>query len=529
MASACVIPPNPDISGIGVRTSIYAQTALSMIPAIMSIRDGEVCQGEMELMDDLTTSNLALGFAMVVTCFVQALTLIGLTSYHAYIILCMGWLANSNAFIHFQLYILHKKGKRRGKLKFDSWVKLGLHKLKQETRFNMSSATNVMGSVHLTLMSGLGIWLWSAPGRFGTLDAASHCAVQHAELMFLGNPVPFRSNALRIIFLIIYSVCLFPGFNILIPANISRKTYKYLNSRRSRTSRMNDLPESFSAWLGLAVILFIDTVLIVDIELALRRNRALQLNEDEAQWGFGQTLAMVVLAIPLWDFMNIRRLKKSWQRRQVQANSLMRSAVERKDIQGISDSLGLGADVEKLEMGDRPNKEETGDKPDKEETGAKLDGEETGATPGKEGKLIALEIVCKHEDSEDSEDSDWATEKWGLVCKLIYAGVDVNKGFSPDDEGSGAGHTSALHAACKAHHYKAVYELLDHGADAEKPVEGELTPLQLLEEEECRPTLQGFEGEKVQTPEQVREHRKVCELLRGHLRRSRDNQGQGQV
>lgn len=106
MSNSCYIPANPDIAGIGVRTSIYVQTLLSFYPALVALADGEVSDGELEIMDELANTNFLLAFAMLISCFVQALT-VGLTSYHASIVLSMSWLSNSGGFIYFQLYVRH--------------------------------------------------------------------------------------------------------------------------------------------------------------------------------------------------------------------------------------------------------------------------------------------------------------------------------------------------------------------------------------------------------------------------------------
>ncbi|KAJ3495314.1 hypothetical protein NMY22_g19954 [Coprinellus aureogranulatus] len=153
---------------------------------------------------------------------------------------------------------------------------------------------------------------------------------------------------------------------------------------------------------------------------------------------------MVVLVIPLWDFLRLHWLKKSWKARQNRSIYLLNSAVERKDI-------------------------------------------------GAELLTKALEIVCS------SNDPDWAEKKWDLVLKLVRAGVDVNKAYS---SGSRSDHGSVLHAACKALDYWAVFVLLDHGADPLKTDGRQLTPLALLEKEEDQGSLKVVEGEKDHTHQQ---------------------------
>jgi hypothetical protein len=103
----CSLPSNPDISGIGVRIAIYIQNLLCFIPAVWAIWDFEVTDYELESAETQSTTNLVLAFAILISCIVQALTL-GLTSYHASIVLSLSWMNNTNAFIYFLLYVYYK-------------------------------------------------------------------------------------------------------------------------------------------------------------------------------------------------------------------------------------------------------------------------------------------------------------------------------------------------------------------------------------------------------------------------------------
>ncbi|KAF6743800.1 hypothetical protein DFP72DRAFT_827076 [Ephemerocybe angulata] len=103
----CKIPANPDIAGIGVRIAIYVQNLLCFIPAFWALVDGKVTETELESAEKQATTNLVLAFAILISAMVQATTL-GLTSYHASIVLNMSWMNNTNAFIYFLLYVQHK-------------------------------------------------------------------------------------------------------------------------------------------------------------------------------------------------------------------------------------------------------------------------------------------------------------------------------------------------------------------------------------------------------------------------------------
>jgi hypothetical protein len=103
------IPANPDIAGIGVRASIYAQNLLCLLSALWALWDGKITAGELEYAEVQTTTNIILAFAILISSMVQASTL-GITNYHANIVLMMSWMNNTNAFAYFILYVHHKIG-----------------------------------------------------------------------------------------------------------------------------------------------------------------------------------------------------------------------------------------------------------------------------------------------------------------------------------------------------------------------------------------------------------------------------------
>jgi hypothetical protein len=71
-----------------------------------------------------------------------------------------------------------------------------------------------LGSLHLSLMAALGIWLWSHPTTFGNSEP---CAIKSISIIIIGNRVPFSSAGLHVASLVIYSIFLVPGLNLVIP------------------------------------------------------------------------------------------------------------------------------------------------------------------------------------------------------------------------------------------------------------------------------------------------------------------------
>jgi hypothetical protein len=123
LAPPC-IPGDPDISGIGVRVAIYAQNLFSFIPAISSLWDGEVAPYELEAVKAQSTTILITAFGILISAMVQAQTL-GLSNFHATIILNLSWMNNTNTFIYFLLYVQHKSQLGPQKIRSDaiSWLK----------------------------------------------------------------------------------------------------------------------------------------------------------------------------------------------------------------------------------------------------------------------------------------------------------------------------------------------------------------------------------------------------------------------
>jgi len=96
------ITANPDISGIGVRTAIYVQAALSLFHPLVSGFDGKI--------DDFEI--LLPGCALLLSAIIQASTF-GLTAYHAMIVLFLSWINNTSALTFFAYILVDRTYSRR--------------------------------------------------------------------------------------------------------------------------------------------------------------------------------------------------------------------------------------------------------------------------------------------------------------------------------------------------------------------------------------------------------------------------------
>lgn len=94
------ITANPEISGIGVRTAIYIQAALSLFYAIVAGYDGKIDEFELKSLVSIFLGILLPGCALLLSVIIQAKTF-GLSAYHAMIVLFLSWINNTTALTFF--------------------------------------------------------------------------------------------------------------------------------------------------------------------------------------------------------------------------------------------------------------------------------------------------------------------------------------------------------------------------------------------------------------------------------------------
>lgn len=129
----CTIPADPNVSGVGVRTAIYAQNLLSFIPVLWALWDGEVSDYELECVETQSTTILVTAFAILISALVQGTR--GLSNFHASVVLDLSWMNNTNTFIYFLLYVQHKSqpGSAQIPSTFSAWMIHFRHRLSPGT------------------------------------------------------------------------------------------------------------------------------------------------------------------------------------------------------------------------------------------------------------------------------------------------------------------------------------------------------------------------------------------------------------
>ncbi|KAJ7500912.1 ankyrin repeat-containing domain protein [Mycena galericulata] len=381
------IPANPDISGIGVRIAIYAQNLLSFVPAVWALWDRKVSEYELESVETQSTTILITAFAILIMAMAEAWS--GLSNFHASIVLSLSWMNNTNTFTYFLLYVQRKSRPEEGGLMdLAAWIKhlrkkfletphvtsrdpdkqtpsfikdehgrrdkesekSDGHKHKSPIRAILNKIVLVLGTFHLSLMASLGIWLWSNPGSFGI---SMPCSTGQPSTVLLGQPIALESNGLHAWSLVIYSLFLAPGLNLVLPLGLFLGLFlAYQAYHRQQGSDKSPPiyfhPSIVPTVVGLVLLLLINLIFLIDIELALRDNRRLQASGESA-WTFGQILALLLLVLPLRDLaetISQRREQKHKEELARHDTEALRSSI-RDEVQtdAILDLIKKGADV----------------------------------------------------------------------------------------------------------------------------------------------------------------------------------------
>jgi hypothetical protein len=201
----------------------------------------------------------------------------------------------------------------------------------------------MLGSLHLTLMAVLGVWLWRDLQTFGvgnqepaTFMDANRLALKTATIAILGQGVPLGSSALQGTSIAIYSISLVPGVNLIPPMLLFLTAY--LACHRISLAKRWDV---FPAFVALGVLLAINLVFIVDIEVTRNMNSKIQA-DDEANWGFAQILTILLLLSPLRDLVEaiIAHKFKQCQR---ELDEDLREAIERQEFDQAKRAIERGS------------------------------------------------------------------------------------------------------------------------------------------------------------------------------------------
>jgi hypothetical protein len=115
----------------------------------------------------------------------------------------------------------------------------------------------------------------------------------------LGSTIPLSSSPLRAVSLVMYTFFVVPGLNLLVPAALFLALHIGYHRRitnGTESAKLSRIPAS----IGLLFLLAVNVVFMASIETTMGK---LEVTE-ESTWTFGQTLAVLLLALPLRDVTN---------------------------------------------------------------------------------------------------------------------------------------------------------------------------------------------------------------------------------
>jgi hypothetical protein len=154
-----------------------------------------------------------------------------------------------------------------------------------------------LGSLHLTLMAAIGIWFWSSPARFGDAqhEPLEHMILECTTTTLLGKTINLTSPPLRVVSLVTYAFFAVPGLNLVMPAAFFFALHFIYHLLRPQGAAAT--PSIVPVSISLLFLLAVNIVFMVDIETTINFHDA----NEESQWTFGQTLAVLLLVLPLRD------------------------------------------------------------------------------------------------------------------------------------------------------------------------------------------------------------------------------------
>ncbi|PPQ87779.1 hypothetical protein CVT25_008823 [Psilocybe cyanescens] len=153
-----------------------------------------------------------------------------------------------------------------------------------------------LASAHLTLFAAFGLWVWFTVGQFGDCDNFT----SDTRVVIIPGVNIRVTSPIRIWFQVLYIVCLVPYLNIVFIGALELLAIRIFESRCfSRAEKTLNL-RSF-----IVLTLLVQVYFILTTELTIHTNRSLLVDSaQEADWTFGQTLAIALIAIPLIDVTN---------------------------------------------------------------------------------------------------------------------------------------------------------------------------------------------------------------------------------
>ena len=303
---------NPDIAGVGVRISTYAQSFLLFFTTLLCIRDGDVDSGERKALERSYANLLITACALLISALVQAVAS-QLSIFHALIVLDWSWMLTINALILSILPTIdHLVERECGK-----WLRSFL-----PARIGQLRAM-ILVSLHMSLMGTFGVYLWWHPSQFQgpdpgygtTTGPGSAVCLQRTITYVFFVPIHASNPKLRIASIVFYSIIALPIINVAVLTTIAVLVIQFImliTSCCKRDGYTLDLPYKI-AWGVQSVV---NIVIVINTERTIRKNRYL-ISGGESTWGFGQIIAVILIVGPFIETFSVVKEKfpRKWKGR----------------------------------------------------------------------------------------------------------------------------------------------------------------------------------------------------------------------
>ncbi|KAJ3536398.1 hypothetical protein NMY22_g6050 [Coprinellus aureogranulatus] len=299
------LDPNPDISGIGVRVSIYIQAFLNILCAMVFSRDSWISKTEHKSLTQASLNLFLAGCALLVCTIVQGSTF-GITVHHALIVLNLNWIVGFSALLYVFIWTYNLVIGRVGRRRRREW----LHSSAPDVDFGHrgDAALFLLSAVHLSGTGAVGVWLWKTISKFGDQPKCTP-ATLYTLFGRSVHVVGQGSKGLRRASLAVYWTMAIPIANVLILILISWIVIAFLGLLYTALGKLpykTPVWQTYILFSGISLIALLDILFIVDTELMISSSAAI-VKEGEGQWSFGQTLALVALIVPLVDTVKMLR------------------------------------------------------------------------------------------------------------------------------------------------------------------------------------------------------------------------------
>jgi hypothetical protein len=309
------INPNPDISGVGVRVSIYVQAFFNIVCAIIFSRDTWISDFEHTILTTTSLNLFLIGCALLLSTVIQGATL-GLTVHHALIVLNLNWIVGLSALLYVFIWTYNIVA---------AWFSMPLKRRPEDDEYDERTDRPPSGrsllylsTLHLCGTGLVGIWLWKTVKTFGDQQECTPLTVSGV----FGKNISVLNATLRRVSLAIYWIAALPFVNLLIvflAALVALGLMACVYSAIRWLVFKNLSWRTFSLFGGIFVIILLEVAFIVDTEIMISRPGMEALVKDgEGTWTFGQTLALVVLVVPLVETVKIVVRAHQSQRKKVQ-------------------------------------------------------------------------------------------------------------------------------------------------------------------------------------------------------------------